>query len=783
MAELNPKEIVRPISFLVDSKGSPKAFFEASTISVSSVFANNFSGLYLSSLTDLELTLPISNGQVLKYYSPSQKWINSTDLNGGGGGGTPFGSIGYIQFNDGIGGFSGLSNFIFSDQTLYVSTVSAVSYLNLPLASYALTSTLVNYETTAYARANYATTANLAISSLNDVADSTPALGDSLVWDGSYWIASSVDGATLVNYATTASLNNYETTAYARANYATTALYATKASLNNYETTAYARANYATTALYATKTSLNNYETTAYARANYATTASLANYATTALYATTASLNNYATTANLAISGLNDVDDTLPTSGYSLVWNGSYWTPSAIGAGVTALSSLTDTQITSPGAGRVLAWNGSKWVASSIAISADAGLAHYGSFSNSSVLSATAANTITYVTYSYTEEANGVSLAGLTPSNQYSSLQFEHAGTYNIQFSLQVSNTDNSEHYINIWPRINNIDVPRSSTKVTVPKTGGGAIGTVIPAWNFILTVGQGDTFQLVFTVDDTRVKLASIPSQSSPYIEPAIPSVIITAQQVMYLQSAADSSATFLTLGANAGLSQERIFTVDGGLGYLDGGAGNNFTISANYTSAIWQPSATFGTSNQTITALGSLKITQNLSAATVSSTSVTSFSSTANTFIETPTTFFVSQGDAQNRRFVMRNETVLDGTPTSLYIDGSSVLAKIPTNTTWHVNARVVCRTDAANAKYAAFERKCLINRNFLVNTTEIVGPVQVIGSDIGSDTGSPPVGWDVNLLADSVNGALDIQVTGTDSDTIRWVAEINLVEVAFN
>ena len=111
--------------------------------------------------------------------------------------------------------------------------------------------------------------------------------------------------------------------------------------------------------------------------------------------------------------------------------------------------------------------------------------------------------------------------------------------------------------------------------------------------------------------------------------------------------------------------------------------------------------------------TALGSLKVTQNLSAATVSSTSVTSFSSTANTFIETPTTFFVSQGDAQNRRFVMRNITNLDGTPTSLYIDGSSILATIPNNTTWHVNARVVCRTSSTYNKYAAFERKCLIDQ----------------------------------------------------------------------
>jgi hypothetical protein len=111
---------------------------------------------------------------------------------------------------DKTGGLSAVS--------LSAVTLSAGTYLNLPLASYATTASLANYATTALL-VNYATTAL---------------------------------------YATTASLVNYETTAYARSNYATTGAFVATGVLLNYETTAYARANY---------------DTTAYARANYVTTA------------------------------------------------------------------------------------------------------------------------------------------------------------------------------------------------------------------------------------------------------------------------------------------------------------------------------------------------------------------------------------------------------------------------------------------------------------------------------------------------------------------------------
>ena len=191
------------------------------------------------------------------------------------------------------------------------------------------------------------------------------------------------------NFATTASLLNYETTAYSRSNFATIA------SLVNYETTAYSRNNFATTA------SLLNYETTAYSRNNFATTASLLNYETTAYsrnnFATTAQLGNYTTTANFNNFKANATDanglvfitggnlDTDPSitfaantlkapivssttvcgttvCGTSIIENGQSLTSKYWLAASGYLGSLGDVNIGSPSNGEVLKYSGGKWI-------------------------------------------------------------------------------------------------------------------------------------------------------------------------------------------------------------------------------------------------------------------------------------------------------------------------------------------------------------------------------------------------------------------------------------
>ena len=139
-----------------------------------------------------------------------------------------------------------------------------------------------------------------------------------------------------------------------------------------------------------------------------------------------------------------------------------------------------------------------------------------------------------------------------------------------------------------------------------------------------------------------------------------------------------------------------------------------------------------------------------------------------------------FAATGDAQKSHLVARNSTS-NATPANLFLDGSSARITIPANTTWKVNAYIVARTATGTATYASFERKLTVWRGVAAGTT-VATTAQTIGTDEGSNAGSPPAGWAVALAADTTNGALDIQVTGAAATNIRWVAHIMLTEVAY-
>jgi len=63
----------------------------------------------------------------------------------------------------------------------------------------------------------------------------------------------------------------------------------------------------------------------------------------------------------------------------------------------------------------------------------------------------------------------------------------------------------------------------------------------------------------------------------------------IIPSSTVAGAGGGAPTTAQYLTLATDATLTNERVLVANGGLSSNDGGAGGNFTVSANYASAIW--------------------------------------------------------------------------------------------------------------------------------------------------------------------------------------------------
>ena len=78
--------------------------------------------------------------------------------------------------------------------------------------------------------------------------------------------------------------------------------------------------------------------------------------------------------------------------------------------------------------------------------------------------------------------------------------------------------------------------------------------------------------------------------------------------------------------------------------------------------------------------------------------------------------------------------------------------------------------------NAEGAAYEFKGLIKKNATSASTAIIGSITktVIAESVSA--------WDVTVAADTTNGALGITVAGEAEKVIRWVAYVEMVEVAF-
>lgn len=150
---------------------------------------------------------------------------------------------------------------------------------------------------------------------------------------------------------------------------------------------------------------------------------------------------------------------------------------------------------------------------------------YYGSFYSSSDQADGVTPTLMYC--ENTADADGVSME-LNLVNKKSRMTFAHTGTYNIQFSAQLHNTGGggSGQTVNIWFRLNDNNIADSDTKMVVPSNAPYAVA----AWNFIVSVAAGDYVEIVWLTDNSNIILEH---EIATVNVPAIPSVIMTAQQI----------------------------------------------------------------------------------------------------------------------------------------------------------------------------------------------------------------------------------------------------------
>jgi len=130
-------------------------------------------------------------------------------------------------------------------------------------------------------------------------------------------------------------------------------------------------------------------------------------------------------------------------------------------------------------------------------------------------------------------------------------------------------------------------------------------------------------------------------------------------------------------------------------------------------------------------------------------------------------------SLGVAQYSNIIARAETG-ENTPYDLFVglDESIILM----NNKMNAFRIMVVASDENITDGAAYEFKGLIKKGSTAASTAIIGSVSktVIAESDAT--------WDCNVSADTTNGAIAITITSDATDVVRWVAFVELVEVAF-
>ena len=147
----------------------------------------------------------------------------------------------------------------------------------------------------------------------------------------------------------------------------------------------------------------------------------------------------------------------------------------------------------------------------------------YGSFYDTTIQTNTTANTAHVMTINTVASANNISIV------DGSKITVTNTGIYNIQFSAQFDKTDSGSDDVDIWLRIDGVDVPWSNTRLTSHNNNA----KMLAAWNWMMPMNAGQYAQLVWSSADTDMRIYAQTAQTGP-TRPAIPSLIVTVQRTV---------------------------------------------------------------------------------------------------------------------------------------------------------------------------------------------------------------------------------------------------------
>ena len=156
--------------------------------------------------------------------------------------------------------------------------------------------------------------------------------------------------------------------------------------------------------------------------------------------------------------------------------------------------------------------------------------APYGAFQDSTDQVAANTTTAYAITFDTTDFSNGVTI-----SNS-SRLNVSQAGIYNVQFSIQFTNTTNASQDIDVWFRKNGTNIDKSNSRFGfAPRKGAGDPFHTIAAMNFFVSMSANDYVEIMWRTTDVGVSIEQYAAGTSP-TRPSVPSAIVTLSFVSNL-------------------------------------------------------------------------------------------------------------------------------------------------------------------------------------------------------------------------------------------------------
>jgi hypothetical protein len=136
-----------------------------------------------------------------------------------------------------------------------------------------------------------------------------------------------------------------------------------------------------------------------------------------------------------------------------------------------------------------------------------------------------AANTTTAyaITFNTTDFSNGVTIAS------GSRITVADAGIWNLQFSIQFTNTTNDSQDVDVWFRVNGTNAANSNSRFGfAPRKGVGDPFHTLGAMNYFLSLNANDYVEIMWRTTDVGVSIEQYPAGTTP-TRPAVPSAIVT--------------------------------------------------------------------------------------------------------------------------------------------------------------------------------------------------------------------------------------------------------------